>query len=113
MSSEIEGVNELLPCPHCGEQEHLYPGYHWPGTGDPYCIDCLGCGADFTPREGMDVIAMWNRRTNPSSIRNAALNEAADKLEAIMEDRRSRKITRGHDYIASCASTIRMLKDQS
>ena len=82
MSSEIEGVNDLLPCPHCGEQEHLYPGYHWPGTGEPYCIDCLGCGADFTPREGMDVIAMWNRRTNPSSIRNAALiRDLMDCLE--------------------------------
>jgi len=58
-------------------------------------------------------IAITPLFTNPSSIRNAALDEAADKLEAIMEDRRSRKITRGHDYIASCASTIRMLKDQS
>lgn len=84
MSSEIDGVNALLPCPHCGEREHLYPGYHWPGTGAPYCIDCLGCGADFTPREGMDVIAMWNRRTNPSSIRNAALDAATEAAETCL-----------------------------
>lgn len=32
------------------------------GAGDPYQIDCCGCGIDFTPRDGMDVIAAWNRR---------------------------------------------------
>jgi Lar family restriction alleviation protein len=55
-------MSDLKPCPFCGEREHLYPSHHWPGTGAPYGIDCLGCGIDFTPREGMDVIAAWNRR---------------------------------------------------
>lgn len=53
---------KLLPCPFCGEAEELYPAHRWPGSGLPYAIDCLGCGIDFTPREGTDVIAAWNRR---------------------------------------------------
>lgn len=52
----------LLPCPFCGSIEGVYPSYRWPGTGAPYAIDCVGCGIDFTPREGMDVIEAWNRR---------------------------------------------------
>ena len=52
----------LKPCPFCGEAEHLYPAYRNMGAGAPYAIDCLGCGMDFVPRDGMDVIAMWNRR---------------------------------------------------
>jgi len=55
-------MSELLPCPHCGEAEELYPAHRGFGGGKPYAIDCLGCGADFTPREGTDVIAAWNRR---------------------------------------------------
>ena len=60
----------LKPCPFCGEQEHLYPGYRWKNSWSteleprPYCIDCVGCGFEFVPREGCDVIAMWNRRTH-------------------------------------------------
>lgn len=63
--------NELLPCPHCGTIEGLYPSYRikdWTTRPymtleeKPYAIDCVGCGYDFTPRPGMDVIAMWNRR---------------------------------------------------
>ena len=61
---------ELLPCPHCGTVEGLYPSYRIkdrttrPVTIEelPYAIDCLKCGYDFTPRPGMDVIALWNRR---------------------------------------------------
>jgi Lar family restriction alleviation protein len=53
---------ELLPCPFCGEKDELYPSYRLSGASKPYGIDCLGCGIDFTPREGMDVIAAWNRR---------------------------------------------------
>jgi len=63
----IAHEGKLLPCPHCGEKEHLYPGYRWKEGGlelepAPYCIDCIGCGYDFVPREGADVIAAWNRR---------------------------------------------------
>lgn len=62
---------DLLPCPHCGEREHLYPAYRLDKdgkySGPAYSIDCLGCGADFTPRDGMDAIAAWNRRTANSS----------------------------------------------
>lgn len=68
--SEIETASPtLLPCPFCGEAEELYQSVHWPGSGAPYGIDCLGCGIDFTPREGMDVIAAWNRRASPSQDR--------------------------------------------
>lgn len=63
----MSATSKLLPCPHCGEAEHLYPSYRNMGAGEPYAIDCLGCGADYTPRDGMDVIAMWNRRPTTSS----------------------------------------------
>lgn len=52
----------LAPCPFCGTVEGLYPSYHFPGSGAPYAIDCVGCGMDFTPREGMEVFEAWNRR---------------------------------------------------
>jgi Lar family restriction alleviation protein len=52
----------LKPCPFCGEKNELYPAHRGLGGGEPFSIDCLGCGIDFTPREGMDVIAAWNRR---------------------------------------------------
>jgi Lar family restriction alleviation protein len=51
----------LKPCPFCGEKDEIYPGYRHMAP-EPYQIDCLGCGIDFEPREGMDVIAAWNRR---------------------------------------------------
>lgn len=58
----------LLPCPHCGETEHLYPAYRLDKdrkcVEPPYAIDCLGCGADFTPRDGIDARAAWNRRAS-------------------------------------------------
>jgi Lar family restriction alleviation protein len=56
----------LLPCPFCGEAEELYPAHHGMGEGEPYAIDCLGCGIDFVPREGTDVRAAWNRRVDPA-----------------------------------------------
>lgn len=52
----------LLPCPFCGEVEELYQALRGMGGGKPYAIDCLGCGIDFVPREGFDVVAAWNRR---------------------------------------------------
>jgi hypothetical protein len=55
-------MTKLLPCPHCGEANELYPAQRRMGDSKPYAIDCLGCGADYTPREGFDVVAMWNRR---------------------------------------------------
>lgn len=55
----------LLPCPFCGEANHIYLGYRWPGGGEPYQVDCVGCGIEFEPRKGMDVIAAWNRRYDP------------------------------------------------
>lgn len=58
-------AEQLKPCPFCGECYELYPSHHWPGSGPPFAIDCVGCGIDFTPREGMDVIAAWNRRSDP------------------------------------------------
>lgn len=54
---------ELKPCPFCGEKEELYPAMKGMGGGKPYAIDCVGCGFDFVPRAGVDVIAAWNRRT--------------------------------------------------
>lgn len=52
----------LKPCPFCGKDDGLYPSHEWPGGGKPYAIDCVRCGFDFTPRKGMDVVEMWNRR---------------------------------------------------
>lgn len=60
-------MSALLPCPHCGEAEELYPAHHGMGGGKPYAIDCLGCGADYTPRTGADVVAAWNRRAQAAS----------------------------------------------
>lgn len=54
----------LKPCPFCGEDKELYPCYYDLGQGEPYQIDCVGCGMEFTPRKGMDVIAAWNRRSD-------------------------------------------------
>lgn len=60
------------PCPFCGDDESVYPSYHWPGSGKPYAIDCIRCGFDFTPRQGMDVIKMWNRRAGEKDEGSAA-----------------------------------------
>lgn len=57
----------LLPCPHCGDTEGLYPSHRNNG-GKPYAIDCIRCGYDFTPREGFDVLEMWNRRFDPTDL---------------------------------------------
>lgn len=61
----------LKPCPFCGEKNELYPAYRGDKGGNlhsPYAIDCLGCGFDFTPREGMDVFAAWNRRAKLDEV---------------------------------------------
>jgi Lar family restriction alleviation protein len=62
-----EYSRKLLPCPFCGEANELYPAFHWPGTGMPYAVDCLGCGIDLVPRKGTDAIDAWNRRAEPKS----------------------------------------------
>ena len=58
---------KLLPCPFCGETEHLYPAYRLDKDNKcielPYAIDCIGCGVDLTPREGMSGIEAWNKRS--------------------------------------------------
>lgn len=63
---------KLKPCPFCGEREHLYLGYRSLGMDGPYDVDCLGCGIEFTPRAGMDVIAAWNRRSKRKPRKAAA-----------------------------------------
>ena len=69
-------MSELAPCPFCGGTEGLYPSYRGLGGGKPYAIDCIGCGMDFVPREGRDVIAAWNTRAP-----HPAMQEALDALE--------------------------------
>lgn len=73
---------ELQPCPFCGEAEHLYPAYRLDKSGKcvepPYAIDCLGCGHDFTPRDGNDARAAWNRRA--PDPRSASLAEEVERL---------------------------------
>lgn len=100
MSAPIPGhteVQELAGCPFCGEKTELYPGYRGMGAGKPYQIDCVGCGIEFTPREGMDVIAAWNRRatTSPQPTQ-AGLREALGDLEMARELIQSAKGTEGH-----------------
>lgn len=74
---------ELKPCPFCGESDELYPGFRHLAD-KPYQIDCIGCGTEFTPREGMDAIAAWNRRAIYSSPAGAPVavpqGEAVAKL---------------------------------
>lgn len=67
MSTESKSA-DLLPCPFCGEKEHLYPSYRKLGREGPYGIDCLGCGIDFIPRDGMDVFEAWNRRAGLAAL---------------------------------------------
>jgi len=55
---------KLKKCPHCGERYHLYLAYKGVGAGEPYAVDCIGCGYDFVPRVGFDVVALWNRRAD-------------------------------------------------
>jgi Lar family restriction alleviation protein len=64
-------VSTLLPCPFCGERDELYPAYRVDKDGKcmqpPYAIDCLGCGIDVTPRDGMNAKDAWNRRAGEKS----------------------------------------------
>jgi hypothetical protein len=77
-------TEELKPCPFCGTTEGLYPSYRGLGAGKPYAIDCVGCGMDFTPREGMDVIASWNRRTAGSVHESLRLRAALEQARAAL-----------------------------
>lgn len=70
-------TNKLLPCPFCGHDDQLYPAHHFPGTGPAYAIDCLRCGIDFTPREGMDVAAAWNRRASHLEVARLARRQVS------------------------------------
>lgn len=76
-------MSKLLPCPHCGEPDELYLCVREIGAignvGKPYAIDCLGCGYDFQPREGFDVVELWNRRV-PRWSRADALASALRQL---------------------------------
>ena len=68
MSAEEPGMRmqatDLKPCPHCGEADHLYLIYA-DTPFSPTGINCIGCGADFTPynaKSTAEIIAAWNRR---------------------------------------------------
>lgn len=80
-------MSDLLPCPFCGHDDQLYPAHHFPGTGPAYAIDCLRCGMDFTPREGMDVAAAWNRRASQAEIEKlrTLVSECVKQLDMIIE----------------------------
>jgi hypothetical protein len=88
---ELAVQTELLPCPHCGEVEHLYPSYRLKDRASfkledkPYAVDCVGCGYDFVPREGLDVIAAWNRRVPPPASETEARATAAEARVAVLE----------------------------
>lgn len=56
-------TDKLLPCPFCGTSDLLFPAHRGANTVHPYAIDCVRCGFDFAPRDGLDVVAMWNRRS--------------------------------------------------
>ncbi len=80
-------MSKLLPCPHCGEPSELYLCVREVGAignvGKPYAIDCLGCGYDFQPREGFDVVELWNRRV-PRWSRADALASALRQLVRVL-----------------------------
>lgn len=79
--SEQQKHTSLLPCPFCGEDDHLYPAYHGMGDGEPYAIDCLRCGIDFVPRKGKDVFEAWNERALHT---HDELVEALEKTSAVL-----------------------------
>jgi len=83
----IADNGDLLPCPHCGEQEHLYLAYRLDACGEPdrapYCIDCIGCGHEFVPREGADVVAAWNRRADATGAEVLRLREAMEAITGV------------------------------
>lgn len=79
-------MSKILPCPHCGESAGLYPAHTYDRlTGvtseKPHAIDCIQCGYDFVPRDGMDVVAMWNRRFDPTDL--SALAKTQDELSTL------------------------------
>jgi hypothetical protein len=90
---ELAVQTELLPCPHCGEVEHLYLSYRLKDRAsfkledEPYAVDCVGCGYDFVPREGLDVIAAWNRRVPPPASETEAEggSPAREEAEALVK----------------------------
>lgn len=81
--------NVLLPCPHCNEANHLYLCVHRAGE-KPYGIDCLGCGYEFVPRDGFDVVAMWNRRAPRWSAADALAAALRELVSAFPTPRRPR-----------------------
>lgn len=85
----------LKPCPFCGEAEHLYPSYRHLGAGAPYAVDCLGCGMDFVPRDGMDVIAMWNRRVEDIPDLRAIATAARDLATYVKKSTNVGPVTKG------------------
>lgn len=98
----------LKPCPHCGEKEELYPCYRQTAfqiAAKPYAIDCLGCGFEFVPREGMDVIEKWNTRV--ANARDEADYFATDARLAESE----RLLQRVREWLSGWASAEPYLSD--
>lgn len=106
----------LLPCAHCGEVEHLYPAYRLDKDGKciepPYAIDCLGCGHDFTPRDGADARAAWSRRA-PDPVREKlvdALRKAEIFISGFEGDETQESIT---ELLSGIRATIAKAEGRS
>lgn len=80
-------MSKLLPCPHCNEANEIYLCVRRAGE-KPYAIDCLGCGYEFVPRDGFDVMSMWNRRAPRWSHADALAMVLKELVAAIPLPRR-------------------------
>lgn len=105
----------LEPCPFCGEVNDLFLGYRKVGDEEPFAIDCLGCGTRFTPRDGVNAKAAWNRRPAQREAEasgegaegiarrwaNWIIDESADRDDVADHDAGKRKVRAERDVILS------------
>ncbi len=56
------GINEVLPCPFCGNIELCFSA-----VNSQYSIRCIPCGVQMSHDRKDKVISYWNQRQNPLS----------------------------------------------
>lgn len=62
MEQESERMNELKPCPFCGEKEKIY--LRETLNKKDFWVECVTCGTQQRLSSYAGAIEAWNRRTN-------------------------------------------------